>query len=237
MIKTKITKKRIKDHFTYSVWKYVILVIVGVFGWNLIYTTTAYRPPKEKKVDVYFVTTSIDYDTLELFTEMTTPVFEDMEELNFFSIGMNTDDDYYATLQLTTYVGAQEGDIYIMSRDRFRSFAYSGLFLPLDEAFDTGAIDLRGIDASGTYLTTEEGMSGLYAVPAKSLYGLMEYGIDNRDLYIGVVAYSKNIDNAYKMVDWFIEAMQTERPEWLDALEERESQASPAPTDDVLPSY
>lgn len=237
MIETKITKKRIKDHFAYSVWKYVILAIVGVFGWNLVYTTTAYRPPEDKKVDVYFVAPSIAYETLEQFSQMAAPDFEDMEEINFFSIGMNTEDDYYANIQLSTYVGAQEGDIYIMTKDRFRSYAYGGAFLPLDEAFADGSIDLRGIDASGTTLTTEEGVTGMFAVPASSLYGFMNYGIDNRDLYIGVVAYSQNVPNAYKMVDWLIATMQAERPDWLDELEAREQVNSTSQPEDVLPSY
>ena len=86
-------------------------------------------------------------------------------------------------------------------------------------------------------MTTEEGVTGMFAVPASSLYGFMNYGIDNRDLYIGVVAYSQNVPNAYKMVDWLIATMQAERPDWLDELEAREKVSSTAQPEDVLPSY
>ena len=240
MIQTKITKKRVKDHFAYALWKYLILVVASVFGWNLIYTATAYRPPRDKKVDIYFVTYGIDSDTLAAFEALAAPHFPDMEALNFLSIGMGDAEDYYGTMQLTTYVGAQEGDIYIMTRDLMRSYAESGLFVPLNDAISEGIIQLRGIDVAEVnfqisdpeYRIVER---GIYAIPAKTLYGLIEYGIDNRDLYIGVTAYSQNQPNALKMVDWFIETFQTEKPQWL--IEYEEQNPIPEPTDTVLPSY
>ena len=52
-MKTPLTKERLKHHLAYNSWKYLLLVVLCVLGWNLIYTTTAYRPPVEKIVDVY----------------------------------------------------------------------------------------------------------------------------------------------------------------------------------------
>ena len=52
-MKTPLTKERLKHHLAYNSWKYLLLVVLCVLGWNLIYTTTAYRPPAEKIVDVY----------------------------------------------------------------------------------------------------------------------------------------------------------------------------------------
>ena len=37
MVDNKITKARVKHHFTYSAWKYVLLVALSIIAWDLIY--------------------------------------------------------------------------------------------------------------------------------------------------------------------------------------------------------
>ena len=48
-----ITRERIRTHFHYAWWQYVLLVCLAVFGWNLLYTTTRYRSPEALKVEWY----------------------------------------------------------------------------------------------------------------------------------------------------------------------------------------
>ena len=48
----KLTKKWLKNHMTYSWWKYAVLAAVCILGVNLVFTMTAYRVPEEKKVEV-----------------------------------------------------------------------------------------------------------------------------------------------------------------------------------------
>jgi len=50
----KITKARIRNHFTYHWWQYAVLLAVAIFGWNLLYTTTRYRSPEHLKVEWYY---------------------------------------------------------------------------------------------------------------------------------------------------------------------------------------
>ena len=239
MINTKITKKRVQNHFAYSFWKYILLVALSIFGWNLIYSVTAYRPPANKTVNVYIVTYAVGEGATDKLTEMAKPAFPDMEALNFYSIALPTDDDYYANMQLSTYIGAQEGDVFLLPTTKFNTFAASGLFIPLDEAIADGTIDPQGIDTSKGYLTLNEenagiSQSGIFAIPATELYGLIDLGIDNRDLWIGVTAYSKNPDNALKMVNWLISTFKAEKPDWLVQMEA----ASPSPSpEQAMPSY
>ena len=47
-MKTPITQEKIKNHLTYASWKYALLIIVAIFGWNLIYSVTQSQPPEEK---------------------------------------------------------------------------------------------------------------------------------------------------------------------------------------------
>ena len=48
-----ITRERIRTHFHYAWWQYVLLVCLAIFGWNLLYTTTRYRSPESLKVEWY----------------------------------------------------------------------------------------------------------------------------------------------------------------------------------------
>ena len=48
-----VTKERIRNHFAYAWWQYVLLICLAIFGWNLLYTTTRYRSPEALKVEWY----------------------------------------------------------------------------------------------------------------------------------------------------------------------------------------
>ena len=60
----KTLKERLKNHLQYAWWQYLALALAAGFGWSLIFTTTAYRAPAEKRLDVYFVTYSVPEETL-----------------------------------------------------------------------------------------------------------------------------------------------------------------------------
>ena len=51
--KMPITGRKIRNHFHYSFWKYLLLIVIAMFGWNLLYTTTRYRSPENLKVEFY----------------------------------------------------------------------------------------------------------------------------------------------------------------------------------------
>ena len=61
-MKTPVTKDTLRNHFTYSWWKYLLLCVIGVVGWNLVFTMTAYRPPEDKKVD--FIVSALGEQTV-----------------------------------------------------------------------------------------------------------------------------------------------------------------------------
>jgi len=238
---TKITKKRVADHFAYSVWKYALLIVLAAFGWNLIYSVTVYKPPADKKLDIYMVTYAMAGDAIDRLDQMASPAFPDLEAINFLHIAMNDMDDYYANIQLSTYIGAREGDVYLMPGERFRAYASGGLFAPLGDAIADGTIRLGEIDAQSGMMELTDDETGerlpaaIYGIPASRLYGLLELGIDNRDLWIGVTMYSQNIPNALKMVDWLIDSFTEEKPDWLTELEA--AQPGVREADDPLPSY
>lgn len=234
----KITKDRIRNHFEYSWWKYVLFAILAVFGWNLVYTTTAYRPPKDKKLDVYFVTSSIPSEQLDGLREGILVRFAELEDAYCHSIVYTDSDNYYGSIQLTTYMGAQEGDVYILTRERFDTLRQSGTFLPLDEAIADGQLRLGEIDVSGETTTDEYGTVGVFGIPATALYGMMEaFAVDNRDLVLCVPIYSQNQPVAIGFIDWFIETMRAPKPDWLIQREAEQSTVQEPGALSEMPSF
>ena len=65
-LKMPITKNKIRNHFHYSFWKYLVLIAIALFGWNLIYTTTRYRPPENAKIEFFAEGPTTDNPALDL---------------------------------------------------------------------------------------------------------------------------------------------------------------------------
>lgn len=237
MQETKITKKRIQTHFTYSWWKYVLLAAVAIFGWNLIYTATAYRPPKDKRLDVTFATYMLPEETTSAVRDEILERYPSLEDSSVVSITYTTDDNYYGSMQLSTYMGAGEGDIYVLEKDRFIALAQSGAFLPLDDAIASGALDLKGIDVSAGVRMDENGVTAVYGIPAEALYGMIEgYGVLNTSLYYVVMAYTQNEEIAVDWIGWQIEKFLEPKPDWLQEYEDKNS-AEGTEAISNIPSY
>lgn len=214
---TKITRDRIRHHFNYNWWKYVLLAVVAVFGWDMVYTSTAYRAPKDKRLDGYIVGYSTPEETLQWLSEETLALFPQLEDSSFQSIVYSESDNYYGSIQMTTYMGAGEGDIMLLPRERFDALASGEAFLRLDEAIAQGAIDLRGIDVSSTTLTPQDGEAGVYGIPTDALYGLLPYGIVNEGQVLCVLSYTATPQEAMRWCGWLIETMEAPRPEGMPA--------------------
>lgn len=232
----KITKGRIQNHFAYSWWKYVLLIVAAVVGWNLIFTTTAYRAPKDKRLDVTFVTYAVSDDLLQ---EMRADILKryegGVEDSSVLSIVYTDEDNYYGSMQLMTYISAGEGDIYLMTKERFNVFAEEGILVALDDAIASGALNLQGIDVSWAERTDVEGRTGVVGVPADALYGFMDLGIDNRDLVLCVMNYSQNQDIAIDWISDMIDKTLAPKPEWLIEQEEKTGVSDQSISD--IPSF
>ena len=53
MADNRLTKKRLKNHFAYNWWKYALSAAVSAMLVSIVFAVTAYRPPAEKKVELY----------------------------------------------------------------------------------------------------------------------------------------------------------------------------------------
>ena len=211
-IKTPITKTRLRTHFAYNFWKYLIAILGSIFAWNLIYTTTAYRAPQEKRVDLYIQSSYVSEESSKNFIN---PIWEasvpNMETVS--SVILASSADYYSNMQLSVYIMAGEGDIYLLSTQDFKNFASQGAFIDLAPYVESGQINVDGIDISAgkVALVDDEGLpvgeNIQFGIPAYTLSGYTDMGMmDYSNIVMAVTTFNGNQENVLKFFDAFIQA-------------------------------
>ena len=210
-MKTPLNAKTLKHHLAYSWWKYLLIGLISFGLVDLLYSVTAYRPPREKTLGFY-IYGYMDEPGLTAWmdnvreTEMT-----DMEEIR---PQMLLDDDTYGPMQLMTYLAAGEGDIYLLPREEFLSNAANGALIPLEEdaelmsLFDAAGISLQ----SGWRRETETGETHLFGIPQDKLPGLSRYALA-KDGFLCIIITSRNTENAAKLLRILCRDMISSSPE------------------------
>ncbi|MBR3019984.1 MAG: extracellular solute-binding protein [Clostridia bacterium] len=224
-MKTPVDKETVRHHITYSSWKYILMAVLVVMGWSLIYTTTAYRSPQNKRIDVYIQSNIGSSDLIDSFME---PVWKatvpEMETVS--SVVLTTVDDYTTTMQLMAYMAAGEADIYFLSEQYFKSYASQGAFLSLDDLVANGALELDDVDLTKGYVAYVEEYDEndlpvkisrhLYGIPLESFYGFMSgMQIDNRALYAVITLNNQNDENVIPFFNALLQAGRGEQEGWM----------------------
>ncbi len=197
-MKTPINAETLRHHLTYSWWKYVLVLIAGIFLVNLIFTVTTPRIPEDKRVDFYIYGLS-DSESLNAYMEkVRSEEMPEMEEMTSMTMFV---DDSYGPMQLMTYMSAQEGDVFLLPRDEFLSYASSGAFLPLEDdeelmaIFNEAGIDLR----RGWRTLSDSDETHLYGIPADVLPGLNVLCYADNG-FLTVTVYNGNQENVMKFL-------------------------------------
>lgn len=203
-----ITRNRIRNHFQYFWWQYVLLAVLSIFGWNLLFTTTHYRPPEALKVEWYYegpMTASTQANADALLAGLTPQLFPEMEEVTFTSVGM---DETYGTMQIMVWMAAGQGDLYMLTQDTFKGYAIQGSMVDLQPYVEDGTLNVEGISLEKGYAKEEEtGQTHLYGIPASQLKGLERYEILPEDTVLSVLAMSGNEENTIKLLAWLLDNM------------------------------
>lgn len=210
-MKTPVTRDVLKNHLTYSLWKYLLLAVVAIFGWNLIYTATQYQVPEEKKI-ILGAYAYGDGALANLYLEQVrAEVLPEMEQISAQFI---MPDEMYGAMILSTRVAARECDIYLLPRDQFQSYASQGAFMPLDKVLPELVTDLEaaGIHLNrGVRAVEETGEKHQFGIPCADLPGMAAtLQCDVSDMYIAIFLYTGNDDNTIRFFDYFVRDMLNE---------------------------
>ena len=197
-MKTPVTSAGLKQHFTYHWWKYLLIVVLGIGLIDMLYSVTAYHPPREKTL-AFFVYGLMDEEGLSGYMDQLHETeFSEMEE---FRAQLILTDDTYGSMQLTAFLAAGEGDIYLLPREQFLTYASSGSLIPLENdpellaLFDSAGVSLQ----TGWRRETETGETHLYGIPQDKLPGLGRYAWAE-DGYLCMIITGGNQENAAKLL-------------------------------------
>ena len=175
-MKTPVTAGRLKQHFTYNWWKYLLIVAVSIGLVDLLYSVTAYRPPREKTLGFYIYGYMNEPDLTAYLDNVRESELPEMEE-------------------------AGEGDLYLIQREDFLNYAANGTLVPLEndavlmQLFDSAGVSLQ----SGWRRETETGETHLYGIPLDKLPGLLQYAYAE-DGYLCMVVSGRNEENAAELM-------------------------------------
>lgn len=208
-----ITKARIQNHFHYNLWKYVLLVALSILGWNLLFSSTHYRAPEDKKVEFYadgYYDAEASARMDELLTKIHKVVMPEMEEVTMTTL---TVDENYGDIQLTVWVSAGQGDVYLLLNDRFLNLAQGEAFIDLQPYIDQGLLHVDGMDLTRGQVRNEEtGEKVQVGIPVDSLKGLYGYGVAVEDATFGILGSSGNEEYAVRFLDYLLTNMREEAP-------------------------
>lgn len=224
-ISTPVNKKTLKHHLDYNGWKYILLVLLAVFGWWLIYDVSRPVAPPEKRIDIYVqAETTMDEVMMAFFEPVWKETVPEMEEVTACTLMVS--DQYNADMQLVVHFAAADGDIYLMNKEYYPRYARQGMFVPLDDLLADGRLNLDGLDLTLGYVDVPvkfdenhnpiEWEKQLCGVPMDSLYGFMTgMQVDNRELYACIAVNNGNEENVIKFFNAMIQQGRQEKPDWL----------------------
>ena len=215
-IETPVNRETIGIHLNYSLWKYLLILAAALMGWGILYTMTAYRPPQEKRIDLYVQTYTSSSEIVDAFLE---PIWKEaVPEMEIVrSVILMPLDEASTEQQLTTYAMAADMDIVFFNDMYFKKFAARGFFLPLDDLVADGVIDASGVDLSSGYVTMVEEYDEqdrpvktarhLYGIPLESFHGFVSVmNMDNRDMYAAIMTNNYNDENVIPFFNALLQA-------------------------------
>lgn len=211
MADNRITKKRLKNHFAYSWWKYALAAVLSVMGVSLVFAATRYEPPADRQLTVYVLNDYTDAETMQ--ADLWARIKEahpEQEALFVQNIDLTDSSNIYAPMQFSTYVAAQQGDLFLISRDEMRRITADGAqeaLVELTGYLDNGVIDADGMDLKNGTLDRGDGTTAVYAIPADTLTGLSRYGNDPKNSLLCIPMYTKNADSAAALIGLMLEKL------------------------------
>ena len=197
-MKTPVTSKSLRQHFTYNWWVYLLIALLAFGLVDLLYTMTAYRSPRDKTIGFYVYGYVNDTGMSAYMNNVRETEMSDMEEMSSVMLAM---DDTYGPMQLMTYLSAGEGDVYMLSREQFLNYSMGGYMVPLENDAELMALfDAAGVNLqSGWRKETETGENHLYGIPQDKLPGLSQYAYA-KDGFLCRPVSGGNQENAMKFL-------------------------------------
>jgi len=215
MFRVGVTKVRFKNHWDYYKWRYVGALLVACLAWGILYGLTVPGIPANQKIDIFMVGSQFDINLAEDWeTEILAALPADQKQVSIVTNQASVNGDPITEQLIMAMAIQKEGNIFILPKAYYESFMDQGLFMPMDVPQDGGKAILEtigipkedigdegfGVAAEGPY----KGEDHVYAIPAKLAPGIGQL-VGDEDMYISIVTYSRNLDNALRAIQWILQ--------------------------------
>ena len=202
-------KRRVRLHLQYSWWKYLLALVISVMSISMIFDMTEYRPPEDKKTDLYILTGPCDTEGLHsyLFPRLQER-FPEQEELTVITINL-VNEDMYSRMQYSTYVAARQGDVMLMPiaevQNLLKQDEAGEIFDDLTPYIQEGLIDCSGMDLTQGEMKGPDGEKRIYGIPSASLKGLEKYYISPENTLLVSMSYGGNLKTAAGLIGLMVD--------------------------------
>ncbi len=199
-VKTPINKKTLSQHFHYSWWMYALSAILCFFLWDLLYTVTAPRTPDNEKLELYLYAYG---ESAAVDTYLENVHATEMSDVTEMTAQYLMPDESSGLMVLATRMMAGEGDLFLLPRDSFQSYAGQGLFVALDELEGIEEMcENAGINIErGWRKNQDTGERHLYGLPTSSMNQIPSWTYAGaNEMYLCIRVYNGNDENAEKLL-------------------------------------
>lgn len=213
MIDLKITKDRLKNHFYYAKWLYVVAILGAVLVFSMVFSVTEPQVPKNLKIDINVIGATLNDAAKGIWQEdILEELSEDQQEVNIYALALGADN---STPGISVYevlvarMAAKEDDILILPKEVYDGIATQGAFLNLDEYASKFEYP-EGVDLEAIKVKLEEDIADgdtephMFGVPIDNLIGFADLGVNPIGRVAVIMVYTENKDNAFKALDFIM---------------------------------
>ena len=201
-------------HLRYNWWKYVLILVIGWLAVDFAYAWTRYKVPEDKKIDFYVYGFTNEASLSDYMEKVRVKELPEIEETLVVTMMV---DDTYGPMQLTTYLAAHEGDIFLLPREEFLRLSAEGAFIPLENETELMSVLSEADLKRGWRRNTDTGENHLYGIPQSVLPGLLQY-VYTSDMngYLCVLIDNGNEENVIRFLSILCRDMLVPPPESAD---------------------
>jgi len=212
MYQAVVNRETLQNHLHYDWWKYVVGIVVTIMMWSLVSTMNRPQTPPDKKVDIFLVGDYLLEENAEPISQRMLEDFPELLEINFINIplGIDPELEIVGRQKLMVMTGAQEGDIFVFTKEEYERYAKQGAFMPLDDYIDQeitkyiSAEELEEYKLSVEDEYSEDKQPHIYGIPLKGVTLLDDTGYNVEDKVLSIIAYSKNKEKAIEVMKWIV---------------------------------
>lgn len=209
---TKFSWRGLREHLRKYLIFYLVGVVLGLLGAELLWTMTRPRVPNEACVTVYL---AADYSNAEPLEALAPDLLariraedESIQQVSFESLLFN-DQIYTSNMLLLTRLSVGECDAFLARPEAMESLVSSGALAPLDDALKAGW--MADYNLEPYVVTTEDEQTGESATWTAGLRldgvdALAKMGaFDNTGAFMCVCANGGNAESTMKVLEYLME--------------------------------